>query len=73
VGFVCGESIKGTGLHAGRAEIAQTLIDLGDIPGRGHHRHVEFRHCLDAATAAFAAIADGVEAILQGVFEPGRV
>jgi hypothetical protein len=30
-------------------------------------------HCLDSAAAALAAVADGIESVEHGIFEPGRM
>jgi len=64
---------ESAGLDAIAAARAELPIDFGHLARTQLQRNVELEHGLDAAAAALAAIADGIEAVQHGVFEPGRV
>lgn len=67
------QGIEEASVHADATEIAELVVQRGDVARGSHHGDAVAGHGLDAAATALAAVADGVEAVLHRVLEPGRV
>lgn len=63
--------VEGAHVYTGPAGSAQTFVHLHDIAGRSKRGDAILHHGFNPCTAAFAAIADGIEPIKHGILEPG--